>query len=85
MVISSDVSEMQSGRSPVLVHCAYIRQEVEGHHRWHSLYARRVTFRDIEQRGGVHVFHIERDCGIVKMAMYQSGILRNARSCPPCL
>nr|QGY72976.1 hypothetical protein [Mycetohabitans sp.] len=26
-------------------------------------------FCDIEQRGGVHVLHIERDCGVVKMAM----------------
>ncbi|WP_243856916.1 hypothetical protein [Paraburkholderia sp. BL6665CI2N2] len=49
------------------VHSAHIGQEIEVHYRWHPLYGRRVKVRDIEQRGGGRVVHIEADPGVVRV------------------
>src|ERR1700737_487634 len=52
---------------PLPVHSAHIGQEIEVHYRWHPLYGRRVKVRDIEQRGGGRVVHIEADPGVVRV------------------
>jgi hypothetical protein len=52
---------------PLPVHSAHIGQEVEVHYRWHPLYGHRVKVRDVEQRGGSRVVHIDAGCGTVKM------------------
>ncbi|WP_178391874.1 hypothetical protein [Caballeronia sordidicola] len=44
---------------PLPVHSAHIGQEVEVHYRWHPLFRRRVKVRDVEQRGGGRVVHID--------------------------
>ena len=46
-------------QEPVPVHSAHIGQEVEVHYRWHPLFGRRVKVRDVEQRGGGCVVHID--------------------------
>jgi hypothetical protein len=56
-----------SGPGSVRVHSAHIGQEVEVHYRWHPLYGQQVKVRDIEQRGGSQVVHIEAAAGVVKM------------------
>ncbi|WP_429551862.1 hypothetical protein [Paraburkholderia sp. MM5477-R1] len=52
---------------PLPVHSAHIGQELEVRYRWHPLYGRRVKVRDIDQRGGGRVVHIEADPGVVRM------------------
>ncbi|MBV6274496.1 hypothetical protein KVP09_16510, partial [Alcaligenaceae bacterium CGII-47] len=51
----------------VRVHSAHIGQEVEVYYRWHPFYGRRVKIRDVEQRSGGCVVHIEADPGVVMM------------------
>jgi hypothetical protein len=54
-------------RRPLPVHSAHIGQDVEVHYRWHPLYGRRVKVRDIEQRGGDRVVHVEASAGVVRI------------------
>lgn len=45
---------------------AHIGQELEVHYRWHPLFGRRVKIRDVEQRGGGRVVHVEAKPGVVR-------------------
>jgi hypothetical protein len=42
-------------------------QEIEVHYRWHPLYGRRIKVRDIKQRVGGRVGHIEAVLGIARV------------------
>jgi hypothetical protein len=48
-------------------HSAHIGQEIEVHYRWHPLYGRRVKVRDVEERSGGRVVHVEAGPGIVRV------------------
>jgi hypothetical protein len=60
---------MSSWPSPgqARAHSAHIGQEVEVHYRWHPLYGRRVKVRDVEERSGGRVVHVEAAPGIVRV------------------
>jgi hypothetical protein len=49
------------------VHSAHIGQEIEVQYRWHPLFRRRVKVRDVEQRSGGRIVHIDAGDGAVKV------------------
>jgi hypothetical protein len=53
--------------SQVRDHSAHIGQEVEVHYRWHPLHGRRVKVRDVEERSGGRVVHVEASPGVVRV------------------